>query len=239
MLNLSEDKRVRVITGHYGSGKSEFSVNYAKKLNSARLAGKSTVNGVVLCDLDIVNTYFRSRELANVLEKEGIKVISSALGNYTNIDIPMISAEINMPLVNKEVDAVFDLGGDHVGAKVLVQFYENIDPDETDVFFIFNAYREMTADVGLAYAYMRKIEDAIGMKITGIVNNTHLLHDTTADDLLYGHGIAVRLSERSGVPIRYVSGLSSALDGLPEDFGVQRFSIDMLMRESWQRREYG
>lgn len=237
MLDLSKDKRVRVITGHYGSGKSEFAVNYANKLNRARLAGAG--RDVVLCDLDIVNTYFRSRELANVLEKDGIKVISSALGNYTNIDIPMISAEINMPLVNKSVDAVFDLGGDHVGAKVLVQFYENIDPDETDVLFIFNAYREMTADAALAYAYMRKIEDAIGMKITGIVNNTHLLHDTTAEDLMYGQGIARQLSDKSGVPVRYISGIKSALDGLPEDLDVQRFSIEMLMRENWQRREYG
>lgn len=234
---LNRDKRIRIVVGHYGSGKSEFAVNYAVKLHSL---GKK----VMLCDLDIVNPYFRSRELANELEADGIRVISSALGNYTNLDIPMISAEINRPLVDKSVDAVFDLGGDHVGAKVLVQFYDNIVPEETDVFFIFNAYREMTQDCLSAYYYMRKIEDAIQMKITAIVNNTHLLHDTTTEDLIYGQKIAEELSQRSGVPVRYVSGIESALRDFPigdfsKDGALQKFSIEMLMRESWQRREYG
>lgn len=229
---LETDKRVRVIVGHYGSGKSEFAVNYAVKLNQMN-------KKVMLCDLDIVNPYFRSRELANELEAEGIKVISSALGNYTNLDIPMISAEINRPLVDKTADAVFDLGGDHVGAKVLVQFYDNIVPEETDVFFIFNAYREMTQDMKSAYEYMRKIEDSVNLKMTGIVNNTHLLHDTTANDLMYGQRIALELQERSGVPLRYISGIEKALRDLPSDIGTETFTINMLMRENWQRREYG
>ncbi|MDO4800297.1 MAG: hypothetical protein Q4A52_07285 [Bacillota bacterium] len=54
-----KDKRIRVIVGHYGSGKSEFSVNYALAL--AALGAPVTV-----CDLDIVNPYFRSREVAAV-----------------------------------------------------------------------------------------------------------------------------------------------------------------------------
>ena len=29
---MLEDKRIRIVIGHYGSGKTEFSVNYAVKL---------------------------------------------------------------------------------------------------------------------------------------------------------------------------------------------------------------
>ena len=52
---MNNDKRIRIITGHYGSGKTEFAINYAIKL--AKLGKK-----VGLVDLDVVNLYFRSRE---------------------------------------------------------------------------------------------------------------------------------------------------------------------------------
>ncbi|MBF4774267.1 ATP-binding protein, partial [Clostridioides difficile] len=29
---ITNDKRIRIITGHYGSGKSEFAMNYVVKL---------------------------------------------------------------------------------------------------------------------------------------------------------------------------------------------------------------
>lgn len=229
---IDKDKRVRVIVGHYGSGKTEFAVNYAFQL--AALGKK-----VVLCDLDVVNPYFRSRELADEMEAQGIQVISSALGNKVSIDLPMISAGIHAPLINKEVEAILDLGGDDVGARPLMQFSDSIDPSEVDVMFVLNAYREMTQDVDGAYMYMRKIEDTIGLKVTKIVSTTHLLHDTTASDLLYGLELAQKLSEKSKVPVAYVVGIESALKGLPDDLGVERFEIKMLMRKDWQRREYG
>jgi dephospho-CoA kinase len=52
-------KRITFITGHYGSGKSEFAVN---------LAISEGANMIV--DLDIINPYFRSRELARLLEEK-------------------------------------------------------------------------------------------------------------------------------------------------------------------------
>lgn len=240
---ISRDKRVRVITGHYGSGKSEFAVSYAHQLNALRQREAKEKGEeprkVVVCDLDIVNTYFRSRELGDEFEEQGIRVISSALGNNTTLDIPMISAEIKWPLIDKKTDAIIDLGGDPVGAKVLIQYKEQIDPEETDVFFIFNAYRERTETAQQAYEYMRQIEDTIGLKVTGIINNTHLLQDTTAEDLMYGQKIAEELSDMSGVRIAYISGIKSALDNLPKEVLAEKFIIEMLMREKWQRREYG
>ena len=52
--------RLTIVTGHYGTGKTEFSVNLA-------LALAKEGRPVALADLDIVNPYFRSRERRSLL----------------------------------------------------------------------------------------------------------------------------------------------------------------------------
>lgn len=102
---LKDDKRIRIIIGHYGSGKTEFAVNYAIKL--AKQGRK-----VALADLDVVNVYFRSREKAEMLESLGIKVISGALGHNANLDVPAIAAGVLGPLQDESYDVILDIGGD-------------------------------------------------------------------------------------------------------------------------------
>ena len=56
VIMIKYDKRVRLFIGHYGSGKSEVSINYVIKL-------RNEVDGeVAFADIDVVNVYFRSRE---------------------------------------------------------------------------------------------------------------------------------------------------------------------------------
>jgi len=58
--------RVSILTGHYGTGKTEVSVNLA-------LALAAEGEQVMLADLDIVNPYFRSRERRPLLGKAGVR----------------------------------------------------------------------------------------------------------------------------------------------------------------------
>ena len=53
--------RVVLVCGHYGTGKTEFAVNYALGLAHAG-------HTAMLADVDIVNPYFRSRERKELLE---------------------------------------------------------------------------------------------------------------------------------------------------------------------------
>ena len=62
MFMISKDKRIRIMIGHYGSGKSEFAMNYVTKLRK-EIDGK-----VALSDLDVVNVYFRTREKKDFLK---------------------------------------------------------------------------------------------------------------------------------------------------------------------------
>lgn len=101
---MEKTKRIRIITGHYGSGKSEFSINYALKLR------KEVEGRLAISDLDVVNVYFRSRGRKEFLEENGIHLISSSVDAPT-LDIPALSAEIHTPLLNKDYNNIIDLGG--------------------------------------------------------------------------------------------------------------------------------
>lgn len=48
-------KRIVLLSGHYGSGKTNIAVNVAKCL-------KETHDRVVIADVDIVNPYFRAAD---------------------------------------------------------------------------------------------------------------------------------------------------------------------------------
>ncbi len=219
------DRRIRVITGHYGSGKTEFAVNYAVALAKQ---GKK----VCLVDLDIVNPYFRSREKEEELKEMGIEVISSSIGGSA-IDVPAISASILKPLQQHDVEAVIDLGGDPVGARVLSRFYQDIQREELDFFFVVNAYRPETADLEGALSYLRRIEATARQTVTGLINNTHLMKSTKVEDVLMGQELTEELSRATSIPIRYVSCLESVAGELPDELEGEVFPLQLYMRENW------
>lgn len=225
-LDLTKDARIRIIIGHYGSGKTEFAVNYAMALS------KQTT-GIALCDLDIVNPYFRSREKATMLEANGVHVISGARGHDINLDVPMLSPNILAPLQDETKQVILDVGGDAVGARVLARFAAFFKPGKYDMFFVINANREQTHDVLGVISHIRNIEDTVGAKVTGLINNTHLLRDTDAEEVLKGQKLAMEVSEATNIPLKYISTLEKVTRQLPMDLEGQLFPIKMYMREDW------
>ena len=79
-------KRIQIITGHYGSGKTEFAVNWAISL------ARQGVKNVTLADLDIVNPYFRSYEQTETMQREGVNTIVTSCGGVA--DIPAINPAV-------------------------------------------------------------------------------------------------------------------------------------------------
>lgn len=222
MLN---DKRIRIITGHYGSGKTEFAVNYSVKL-------AETGKKVALADLDVVNPYFRSREKAEELSELGIKVLGSSIKG-SGSDVPAITAEINAPLQNEEFEAVLDVGGDPAGARALGRYYAYFKEGKYDLFFVINANRAETQTVERTIEYLREIERTSRAKVTGLINNTHLLKSTTVEDVLGGQKLVEAVSERTGIPVKYVVALEKVAKELPKDIQGEIFPIKLYMREDW------
>ena len=223
---MEKDKRVRIITGHYGSGKTEFAVNYA--FNLAEKGFKTAI-----ADLDIVNPYFRSREIEPIFLERGIKVVSSTLKSFAG-DLPALSPEIYTLFQDKSYEAVIDVGGDKAGATVLGRFYNQIDKDECDVFFVLNANRPMTSNKESSIRYIRSIELASRQKVTALVNNTHLCGDTQAEDILKGQKLCEEVSKELNLPIKYVVAHISLMDRLPKNLQGKIFPIRIYMKKPWE-----
>lgn len=223
---VNKDKRIRIITGHYGSGKSEVAVNYVVQLR------KETEDKVALADLDVVNVYFRSRERKEEMKAMGIHPIDSSV-DAPSLDLPAVSAEVTTPMNDKSYQYVIDLGGDKVGARVIARFRGSIPDDEYDLFFVVNANRERTQTAEEVMEYIDEIEAASQLKVTGLINNTHMLKATTVEDVLKGQEVSREVSNARNIPIKYVACLREVANQLPDGLEGEILPIDLYMRDDW------
>lgn len=222
---VQNDRRITIITGHYGSGKTEFAVNYSVKLS--QISPK-----VTLGDLDIVNVYFRSRERKAQLQEMGIHVISSSIEG-DSVDIPAVAA-ITSPVRDKSTRYIVDLGGNDTGTMVLGRIKPLLDLSETDFFMVVNTNRPNTSSPEGIIKEMKSIEGASGLKVTGFVNNTNLIRETTAENIAMGDKILKEASRLSGVPIKYTTYVEEVLhEPLPECLSGELFPMKFYMRKDW------
>ena len=224
------DKRVLVVTGHYGSGKTEFAVSLAMLM-----APKFSDSGkkLAIVDLDIANPYFRSRERKELLNKNGVDVYASFYNSEITQELPAITAEIRKPLQDEDTFVIVDAGGNDTGARVLSQFRRYYEGEHLFLTVI-NANRPETRDIEGALYHLDSIKYETGMETDGIVNNCHLLMETTADTVRKGHDLCQAVSEKTGIPIFcdcYPQKLVKREDLL--GLSPHLMPIGMYMRDSW------
>ncbi|MDO5111227.1 MAG: hypothetical protein Q4E65_02870 [Clostridia bacterium] len=220
------EKRIQIITGHYGSGKTEFAVNLALKYAKAGLK-------TALADLDIVNPYFRSTERRALLEEHGVRVISTSFSGY--VDLPAITPEVLAIFDDPSYKGVIDMGGDPEGAHVLGRFERQLARGDYDVLCVLNANRPETKTPEKAALYLKAIEVASGLKVTGLVNNTHLCRDTGVEDILKGVALTRAVSEETGVPVAYHAVERKFVDQVRYQLGEgELLPIDIYMCKPWE-----
>lgn len=220
------NRRISIFTGHFGSGKTEVAVNYA-----VNLAARYEKTAIV--DFDIVNPFFRTADVKNELEQRGIRVITPIYAN-TNVDVPALPPEISSLFEKKEYHVVFDVGGDDLGAKVLSRYHESILQDDYEMYFVINTRRPMTESEKGIEEMIREIEASSRLKVSKLVNNTNLLYGTTAEDVLEGGRMITRVSERLGIPVAFISGLSSVAAELQKHTDAEVLVLEKLIRLPWE-----
>ncbi len=186
-------KRITIISGHYGSGKSEISAN---------LAVNNEIDFFV--DLDIINPYFRTRALNELFEKHNIHLVESTIKGKLNSDMPYVSGEGAIPFVNDQIKAIYDLGGTENGGRVLIQFVDRIkNIDDIDLLYVVNIFRPETSTAEKIIQSIQLLEGESQLKVTGLINNTNLMHLTTLSDVLEGQRIIQEVSKKLDIPIKY------------------------------------
>ena len=181
---------ITIVTGHYGSGKTTAAANLAAA------AGKDTV----IVDMDTVNPYYRTADLAGYLEAHGVKLVAPMYAR-TNLDVPVLNFDIQTICENAG-DVVIDMGGDDAGTYPLGKYRQYLSGrDDVQVLYVVNFRRMLTALPEEALEVLREVEGACGLAVTGILNNTNL--GTLTDESVIREGMekAERLSAVSGVPV--------------------------------------
>ncbi|WP_368041575.1 ParA family protein [Bittarella massiliensis (ex Durand et al. 2017)] len=213
------------VTGHYGSGKTNFVANLAFAM--AREGKKVTV-----VDLDVVNPYFRTTDFKEAFARAGIDIISPTYAN-SNLDIPALGAQVQSVFCDDEGYALFDVGGDDAGAAAMGRYSALFKEGGYEHLSVFNCYRYLTRSPGESLEIIREIETASRLPVTGLVNASNLGFETGEETILDSLPYAGELAAQTGLPVRCTlvrEELYPALKGrLPAAFPVR-----ILVRQPWQ-----
>lgn len=191
---MIRQKRVYLLCGHYGSGKTNIAVNLALFLKKER-------EKVAIADLDIVNPYFRTKDSADALRAAGIDLIASEYAG-SNVDIPALPQELYRLTDDKDLTCVIDVGGDDRGALALGRIAPALrQEDNFEMLAVINRFRPLTPDAASTLEVLREVEAAGGLPFTGLVNNSNLGAATTAEDVLASVGYAKDVEKITNLPL--------------------------------------
>ena len=227
-------KKMYVLIGNYGSGKTELALNFAFK---AAERGERTE----LLDLDMVNTYFRLTERGRMTRMKEIRLVSPNF-SCSGIETLSLPAEVASAFDMDWDTVVFDVGGDAVGSTALGRYHQDfmaLEPGALEVLNVVNIRRPLAGTVEKIVHLQQEMEIHSRLKITGMINNTNLATATTEEELRDGYEMIREVSELTGTPVLYTAGKKQFLDKFlaeghdPKYIGTP-IAIDTYMERDWE-----
>ena len=222
IFEASTLKRITLVTGHYGCGKTNLSLNLA--LDFARRGEKCAI-----VDLDIVNPYFRSSDYDELIESHGIRLIAPRYARSA-LDVPSLPAEIYSVFDSIDGRVIIDVGGDDAGATALGRYASKFASVDYDMIYVINKFRPLTSESEDAAALLSEIETASRLKATGIANNSHLMGGTDADTVLCSVEYAQATSKLLGLPLLFTTAPRAIADKLTVP---DIYPVDIHVRTPW------
>ncbi|MBQ2675824.1 MAG: zeta toxin family protein [Clostridia bacterium] len=216
-------KKIIVVCGHYGCGKTNLAINIALDLKKQ--------NNVLLIDMDVVNPYFRSSEYKQLLEQKGIDVIVPQFANST-LDVPSLSASIASAF-SYDGYVVFDVGGDDVGAAAMGRYYAQLNAADHEIIYVVNQHRNLTESPEQAVEILREIEYRARFKADCIVNNSHMSYSTKADDVLSSNDYAKEICDITGLPLKFTAVKSDIANEVSDKIS-DIYPVDIIVKPVWE-----
>ena len=227
-------KKILLLIGNYGSGKTEIALNLAVR---AAAQGKKTQ----VIDLDRINDYFRMSDHVQLLQQKQINLVSPTFAGsgVTQTNMP---AAVGSAFAQDWDLVIFDVGGDPAGALSLARYHSDfadLAPGQLEVYDVLNVRRPMCETPEKILKLMGELEGFARQKVTGFIHNSNLQAWASARDLRDGYPVVKEASLRSGIPVVYTSGrpefLSEFLadEGLETAFLGQPLPLETYMHRSW------
>ena len=221
------NKPLYIVIGAYGSGKSEFSLHLAQSLNTPE-------HDVVLADMDVVNPYFRSRDVQEEFAALGIEVIAPE-GQFKHADLPMLSPRIKGAIENPAKTVILDVGGDPAGCRTLGRFVDAASLRGYEMLFVVNTFRPFTSSVEEVLRMKDQLEFASKLKITEFVCNNNLMEYTTPELVQQGIDILAECGRLTGLPFRRYLVLDAYADIVPAGLGgKERLVMAYTLKKPWE-----
>jgi hypothetical protein len=219
--------KITILSGHFGSGKTEIAINLA-------LAEKQKHEKVAVNDLDIINPYFRSRDVSSLFQQHDVELISPN-NRLATSDLPIVSGEIYRVLHDYRYRIIIDAGGDKDGATALGQYYHEWKELNPELLFVLNSNRPYVSTLEGALYTVRQIERASRLKVTGIINNANIASETTMEDIEKGFELGSSLAEELEIPLMYTT-IAAHLKIAAEDFAKKNkvIFIQRYMKVPWE-----
>ncbi|MDR3239483.1 MAG: hypothetical protein LBT44_05290 [Clostridiales bacterium] len=214
--------KITLLMGHYGSGKTNLAVNYAVRL-------KTEARKVFIADLDMVNPFFRTTDSTALFTRLDIELIASPFAN-SNLEACVLPGEVMAIFDNPSAYSVIDVGGDNAGAFAIGQFAQQIIAQGAEVLLVYNYYRPLSRTAVSVRRMKEEIESASHVRFTGLVNNSNIGAETTAEDVLRSVPYAGEAAELCALPLSMTSARTDLLPGLtgkiPDLFGLNIIEVD-------------
>jgi MinD-like ATPase involved in chromosome partitioning or flagellar assembly len=213
--------------GGFGSGKTEIAINYS-------IYCKKNYNQVAIVDLDIVNPYFRIREVKDTLNHKDIKVIAPQ-DEWAYADLPLISPEIKGLIQDADYHLILDAGGDDIGTVVLGNFKSFLKDSDYEMLLVVNSYRPFTQSIPQIKQMAQEIENTSRLKISGVISNPNLSTQTDEEIIKQGHILIKRAAQKLKLPLKFIcidERFSKKLK--TENFKEAVFYIKRFMKLPWE-----
>lgn len=222
-----QNKRMNIFIGHFGSGKTEVALSYI--INYLK-----DYSNTAIVDLDIVNPFFRASDAEQILKKFNIRLIKPVYAN-TNIDVPALPPDINSVLEDQNIQVVFDVGGDDLGARAISCYKNSIEKQDYELFFVINTNRPLTSNKKKIKAMLEEIELTTRLKVTKLVNNTNLLSETTVHDILEGSKLIKEIAKEHKKEFAFTCATKNLKEELEQKSQDYILTLDNIIDLPWKK----
>lgn len=181
-------KKITIIVGYYGTGKTNFTLNLCSYLKDK--------GSTAALDMDTVNPYFRLADFDKSLESMGVTPFSTPFAG-TSLDTPVIDYDLRRICYDYDY-VILDTGGDW-GAYALGKYHDVISDNGYEAIYVYNAFRDEDFTPEEAFINIKEIENEGRIKVSYLFNNSNLGSETENDTLEKSRNYENELLKLSGI----------------------------------------